>query len=167
MTQNPLPGDEKAEAPERHAEEPMGSPTMRRRSQIKNYTMNFGPQHPAAHGVLRLVLEMDGEVVERADPHIGLLHRGTEKLIEYKTYLQAIPYFDRLDYVSPMCQEHAFALAVEKLLGIEVPPRGQYIRVLFAEITRILNHLLNITDLRARCRRDDAVRCGASRSASS
>ena len=107
--------------------------------------MNFGPQHPAAHGVLRLVLEMDGEVVERADPHIGLLHRGTEKLIEYKTYLQAIPYFDRLDYVSPMCQEHAFALAVEKLLGIEAPPRGQYIRVLFAEITRILNHLLNIT----------------------
>ncbi|HEX6980505.1 MAG TPA: NADH-quinone oxidoreductase subunit D [Alphaproteobacteria bacterium] len=112
---------------------------------LKNFTMNFGPQHPAAHGVLRLVLEMDGEVVERADPHIGLLHRGTEKLIEYKTYLQALPYFDRLDYVSPMCQEHAFALAVEKLLGIEVPPRGQYIRVLFSEITRILNHLLNIT----------------------
>jgi len=112
---------------------------------LKNFTINFGPQHPAAHGVLRLVLEMDGEVVERADPHIGLLHRGTEKLIEYKTYLQALPYFDRLDYVSPMCQEHAFALAVEKLLGIEVPPRGQYIRVLFAEITRILNHLLNIT----------------------
>jgi len=107
--------------------------------------MNFGPQHPAAHGVLRLVLEMDGEVVERADPHIGLLHRGTEKLIEYKTYLQAVPYFDRLDYVSPMCQEHAFALAVEKLLGIEAPPRAQYIRVLFAEITRILNHILNIT----------------------
>lgn len=113
--------------------------------QLKNFTMNFGPQHPAAHGVLRLVLEMDGEVVERADPHIGLLHRGTEKLIEYKTYLQAVPYFDRLDYVSPMCQEHAFALAVEKLLGIEPPPRAQYIRVLFAEITRILNHLLNIT----------------------
>ena len=112
--------------------------------QIKPITMNFGPQHPAAHGVLRLVLEMDGEVIERADPHIGLLHRGTEKLIEYKTYLQAIPYFDRLDYVSPMCQEHAFALAVEKLLGIEVPLRAQYIRVLFAEITRILNHLLNI-----------------------
>jgi NADH-quinone oxidoreductase subunit D len=107
--------------------------------------MNFGPQHPAAHGVLRLVLEMDGEVVERADPHIGLLHRGTEKLIEYKTYMQAVPYFDRLDYVSPMCQEHAFALATEKLLGIEVPKRGQYIRVLFAEITRILNHLLNLT----------------------
>ncbi len=109
------------------------------------FTMNFGPQHPAAHGVLRLILEMDGEVVERADPHIGFLHRGTEKLIEHKTYLQALPYFDRLDYVSPMCQEHAFALAIEKLLGIEAPPRGQYIRVLFSEITRILNHLLNIT----------------------
>ncbi|MGQ0662145.1 MAG: NADH-quinone oxidoreductase subunit D [Pseudomonadota bacterium] len=113
--------------------------------QIKNFTMNFGPQHPAAHGVLRLVLELDGEIVERADPHIGLLHRGTEKLIEYKTYLQAVPYFDRLDYVAPMCQEHAFALAVEKLLGIEAPPRAQYIRVLFAELTRILNHLLNVT----------------------
>jgi NADH-quinone oxidoreductase subunit D len=113
--------------------------------QIKPLTMNFGPQHPAAHGVLRLVLEMDGEVIERADPHIGLLHRGTEKLIEYKTYLQAVPYFDRLDYVSPMCQEHAYALAVEKLLGIEVPPRAKYIRVLFSEITRLLNHLLNIT----------------------
>ncbi len=113
--------------------------------QIKNFTMNFGPQHPAAHGVLRLVLEMDGEVIERADAHIGLLHRGTEKLIEYKTYLQAVPYFDRLDYVSPMCMEHAYALAVEKLLGITAPPRAQYIRVLYAEITRILNHLLNIT----------------------
>ena len=112
--------------------------------QIKPMTMNFGPQHPAAHGVLRLVMEMDGEVIERLDPHIGLLHRGTEKLIEHKTYLQAIPYFDRLDYVSPMCQEHAFVLAVEKLLGLEVPLRGQYIRVLFDEITRILNHLLNI-----------------------
>src|SRR5437868_1114010 len=111
---------------------------------IRNFTMNFGPQHPAAHGVMRMVLEMDGEIIERADPHIGLLHRGTEKLIEYKTYLQAIPYFDRLDYVSPMCQEHAFALAVEKLMGIEPPPRAQYIRVLYAEITRILNHLLNI-----------------------
>ncbi len=109
------------------------------------FTVNLGPQHPAAHGVLRMILEMDGEVVERADPHIGLLHRGTEKLIEYKTYTQAIPYFDRLDYVSPMCQEHAFALAVEKLLGLEVPLRGQYIRVLFAELTRILNHILNIT----------------------
>ena len=113
--------------------------------QIKNMTMNFGPQHPAAHGVLRMVLEMDGEVIERADPHVGLLHRGTEKLIEYKTYLQAVPYFDRLDYVSPMCQEHAFALAVEKLLGIAPPPRGQYIRVLFSELTRVLNHLLSVT----------------------
>jgi len=113
-------------------------------TQIKPLTMNFGPQHPAAHGVLRLVMEMDGEVIERLDPHIGLLHRGTEKLIEYKTYVQAIPYFDRLDYVSPMCQEHAFVLAIEKLLGLEVPPRGQYIRVLFDEITRLLNHLLNI-----------------------
>ncbi len=112
---------------------------------IKNMTLNFGPQHPAAHGVLRLVLEMDGEIIERADPHIGLLHRGTEKLIEYKTYLQAVPYFDRLDYVSPMCQEHAFALATEKLLGVEVPPRGQYVRVLFSEITRLLNHILNLT----------------------
>ena len=110
--------------------------------QIKNLMLNFGPQHPAAHGVLRLVLELDGEVVDRADPHIGLLHRGTEKLIEYKTYLQALPYFDRLDYVSPMAQEHCFSLAVEKLLGCEVPPRAQYIRVLFCEITRILNHLL-------------------------
>lgn len=112
---------------------------------VRPFTMNFGPQHPAAHGVLRLILEMDGEVVERSDPHIGLLHRGTEKLIEYKTYAQAIPYFDRLDYVSPMCQEHAFALGVEKLLGLTVPLRGQYIRVLFSEITRILNHILNIT----------------------
>src|SRR5688572_7017249 len=112
--------------------------------QIRPLTMNFGPQHPAAHGVLRLVMEMDGEVVTRLDPHIGLLHRGTEKLIEYKTYIQAIPYFDRLDYVSPMCQEHAFVLAIEKLMGLEVPARGQYIRVLFDEITRILNHLLNI-----------------------
>jgi len=114
-------------------------------AQIKPLTLNFGPQHPAAHGVLRLVLEMDGEVVERADPHIGLLHRGTEKLIEYRTFLQAVPYFDRLDYVSPMNQEHAYALAVEKLLGIEAPPRAQYIRVLYSELTRIANHLLNIT----------------------
>jgi NADH-quinone oxidoreductase subunit D len=112
---------------------------------IKTYTMNFGPQHPAAHGVLRLILEMDGEIVERADPHIGLLHRGTEKFMEYKTYLQSIPYFDRLDYVSPMCQEHTYVLAIEKLLRIKAPPRAQYIRVMFAEITRILNHLLNIT----------------------
>ncbi|MFV3073411.1 NADH-quinone oxidoreductase subunit D [Niveispirillum fermenti] len=107
--------------------------------------MNFGPQHPAAHGVLRLVMEMDGEIVERADPHIGLLHRGTEKLIEYKTYTQATPYFDRLDYVSPMSMEHTWVLAVEKLLGITPPKRGQYIRVLYAEITRVLNHLLNLT----------------------
>ena len=112
---------------------------------IKNLSINFGPQHPAAHGVLRLILEMDGEVIERADPHIGLLHRGTEKLIEYKTYLQAVPYFDRLDYVSPMCQEHCFALAVEKLLKFQVPLRAKYLRVLFSEITRILNHILNIT----------------------
>jgi len=112
---------------------------------IKPYTLNFGPQHPAAHGVLRLVLEMNGEIVERADPHIGLLHRGTEKLIEHKTYTQAIPYFDRLDYVSPMNQEHAFALSVENLLGIKAPPRAQNIRVLFLELTRILNHILSIT----------------------
>jgi len=113
--------------------------------EIKNLTLNLGPQHPAAHGVLRLVLEMDGEVVERADPHIGLLHRGTEKLIEHKTYLQALPYFDRLDYVSPMNQEHCYSLAVEKLLGLQIPLRAQYIRVLFSEITRLLNHTLNIT----------------------
>ncbi|OSQ48791.1 NADH-quinone oxidoreductase subunit D [Thalassospira alkalitolerans] len=112
---------------------------------IKNMTMNFGPQHPAAHGVLRLVLEMDGEVIERADPHIGLLHRGTEKLIEYKNYIQATPYFDRLDYVAPMNQEHAYCLAIEKLMGVEVPKRAQYIRVLYAEMGRILNHLLNLT----------------------
>lgn len=118
---------------------------MTQHVELKNMTLNFGPQHPAAHGVLRLILEMDGEVVERADPHIGLLHRGTEKLIEHKTYLQALPYFDRLDYVSPMSQEHCYSLAVEKLLGCEVPKRGQYIRVMFAEITRILNHILNIT----------------------
>ena len=111
---------------------------------IRSFTFNFGPQHPAAHGVLRLVLEMDGEVVERADPHIGLLHRGTEKLIEHKTWLQALPYFDRLDYVSMMNQEHCYSLAVEKLLGIEAPPRAQYIRVLFDEITRVLNHCLQV-----------------------
>jgi NADH-quinone oxidoreductase subunit D len=113
--------------------------------QLRNFTINFGPQHPAAHGVLRLVLELDGEVVERVDPHIGLLHRGTEKLIEHKTYLQAVPYFDRLDYVAPMNQEHAFALAVERLLGVEVPKRGQLIRVLYCEIGRLLSHLLNVT----------------------
>ena len=112
---------------------------------VKNFTINFGPQHPAAHGVLRLVLEMNGEVVQRADPHVGLLHRGTEKLIEYKNYLQALPYFDRLDYVSMMCQEHAYSLAVEKLLNCDVPLRAQYIRVLFSEITRLLNHLLALT----------------------
>lgn len=112
---------------------------------VRNFNINFGPQHPAAHGVLRLVLELDGEVVDRVDPHIGLLHRGTEKLIETKTYLQAVPYFDRLDYVAPMNQEHAFALAVERLLGISVPKRGQLIRVLYSEIGRILSHLLNIT----------------------
>ncbi len=112
--------------------------------QINNYTMNMGPQHPATHGVLRLVLELDGEVIERADPHVGLLHRGTEKLIEHKTYMQAVPYFDRLDYSSPLCQEHPFVMAAEKLLGVEVPARGQYVRVLFSEITRILNHLMNV-----------------------
>ncbi len=113
--------------------------------EIDSHSINFGPQHPAAHGVLRLILEMDGEVVRRADPHIGLLHRGTEKLIEYKSYIQAVPYFDRLDYVSPMTQEHAFALATEKLLGVTVPLRAMWIRTLFSEITRVLNHLLNIT----------------------
>ncbi|WP_353272408.1 NADH-quinone oxidoreductase subunit D [Wolbachia endosymbiont (group A) of Urophora cardui] len=112
---------------------------------LKTMMLNFGPQHPAAHGVLRLVLEMDGEVVERADPHIGLLHRGTEKLIEHKTYLQALPYFDRLDYVSPMSQEHAYSLCVEKLLQCEIPIRAKYLRVLFCELTRILNHLLNVS----------------------
>lgn len=111
----------------------------------KNMTINFGPQHPAAHGVLRLILEMDGEVITKADPNIGLLHRGTEKLIEHKTYTQAVPYFDRLDYVSPMCQEHAFALSVEKLLKCEVPRRAQFIRVMFSELTRLLNHIMNIT----------------------
>jgi len=113
--------------------------------QIKNFTMNFGPQHPAAHGVLRLVLELSGEVVDRADPHIGLLHRGTEKLIEFKNYMQALPYFDRLDYVSMMLQEQAYSLAVEQLLEVEIPSRAKYIRVVFAEVTRILNHLLAIT----------------------
>src|SRR5579862_5171016 len=131
---------------------PATAGTTHQTVEIDSHSINFGPQHPAAHGVLRLILELDGEVVERADPHIGLLHRGTEKLIEYKTYLQAIPYFDRLDYVSPMCQEHAFALAVEKLMGIAPPPRAQYIRVLFAEITRILNHILNVSEIgRASC----------------
>ena len=111
---------------------------------IDNYTINFGPQHPAAHGVLRLVMELDGEIVERVDPHVGLLHRGTEKLIEYKTYLQALPYFDRLDYCSPLNMEHSYVLAIEKLLGIEVPVRAQYLRVFFAELSRICNHMLNL-----------------------
>ena len=114
-------------------------------STVRNFSINFGPQHPAAHGVLRLVLELDGEVCTRVDPHIGLLHRGTEKLIEYKTYLQAVPYFDRLDYVAPMNQEHAWCLAIERLLGLEVPKRGQLIRVLYSEIGRLLSHLLNVT----------------------
>jgi NADH-quinone oxidoreductase subunit D len=112
--------------------------------EIQNYTINFGPQHPAAHGVLRLVMELDGEIIERIDPHVGLLHRGTEKLIEYKTYTQALPYFDRLDYCSPMCMEHSYVLAVEKLLDLEVPLRAQYLRVFFAELTRIKNHMLNL-----------------------
>ncbi|MEQ1711970.1 MAG: NADH-quinone oxidoreductase subunit D, partial [Hyphomicrobium sp.] len=114
-------------------------------TEIRPFNINFGPQHPAAHGVLRLVLELDGEVVERVDPHIGLLHRGTEKLIEHKTYLQAIGYFDRLDYVAPMNQEHAFCLAAERLLGLAIPKRAQLIRVLFSEIGRHLSHLLNVT----------------------
>src|SRR5579885_2061355 len=122
-----------------------GSCVMAEAGSLRNFQINFGPQHPAAHGVLRLVLELDGEVVERVDPHIGLLHRGTEKLIEAKTYLQAVPYFDRLDYVAPMNQEHAFCLAVEKLLQIEVPKRAQLIRVLYSEIGRLLSHLLNVT----------------------
>jgi NADH-quinone oxidoreductase subunit D len=121
------------------------SADLQTQEQIKPYLVNFGPQHPAAHGVLRLLLEMNGEVVERADPHIGLLHRGTEKLIEYKTYQQATPYFDRLDYSAPMAEEHAYVLAVEKLLGIKPPERAQYIRVLFAEITRLMNHIMSIT----------------------
>lgn len=112
--------------------------------EIQNYTINFGPQHPAAHGVLRMVMELDGEIVERIDPHVGLLHRGTEKLIEYKTYLQALPYFDRLDYCSPLAMEYSYVLAIEKLLNLEVPLRAQYLRVLFAELTRICNHMLNL-----------------------
>lgn len=114
-------------------------------NKIKHFNMNFGPQHPAAHGVLRLVLELDGEVVIKADPHIGLLHRGTEKLLEYKNYIQGLPYFDRLDYVSMMAQEHGYSLAVEKLLKCEIPIRAKYIRVMFSEITRLLNHLLALT----------------------
>ena len=114
-------------------------------TKIKNFTVNFGPQHPAAHGVLRLILELNGEIIIKADPHIGLLHRGTEKLIEYKNFLQALPYFDRLDYVSMMAQEHSYSLAIESLLKCVVPKRGQLIRILFSEITRILNHLLALT----------------------
>ena len=114
------------------------------KKKLKNFTINFGPQHPAAHGVLRLVLELNGEIVNRADPHIGLLHRGTEKLIEYKNYVQALPYFDRLDYVSMMAQEHSYCLAIEKLFNCKIPERAQYIRVLFLEITRLLNHLLAV-----------------------
>ncbi|MBS7539978.1 NADH-quinone oxidoreductase subunit D [Ancylobacter lacus] len=121
----------------------MNAPTSA--DNVRNFQINFGPQHPAAHGVLRLVLELDGEIVERVDPHIGLLHRGTEKLIETKTYLQAVPYFDRLDYVAPMNQEHAFCLGIERLIGLEVPKRGQLIRVLYSEIGRILSHMLNVT----------------------
>jgi NADH-quinone oxidoreductase subunit D len=125
-------------APETGAKPTAGDET------VQNFTINFGPQHPAAHGVLRLIMELDGEIVERVDPHIGLLHRGTEKLIEYRTYAQALPYFDRLDYCSPMCMEHSYVLAVEKLMGLEVPLRAQYIRVLMAELTRISNHMLNL-----------------------
>ena len=118
---------------------------MKKINKLKTFNLNFGPQHPAAHGVLRLILELNGELVKRADPHIGLLHRGTEKLIESKNYLQALPYFDRLDYVSMMAQEHAYSLAVENLLDINASLRSQFIRVLFSEITRILNHLMSIT----------------------
>src|SRR6185312_11338508 len=114
-------------------------------TKIKNFLLNFGPQHPAAHGVLRLIIELDGETIKRADPHIGLLHRGTEKLIEYKNYIQALPYFDRLDYVTMMCQEHVFSLSIEKLLNINVPLRAQFIRIIFSELTRILNHLLAVS----------------------
>ena len=119
--------------------------TQKKESKLETLSLNFGPQHPSAHGVLRLVLELDGERVVRADPHVGLLHRGTEKLLEHKTYLQALPYFDRLDYVSMMAQEHGYSLAVEKLLNKNIPLRAQYIRVIFCELTRILNHLLSLT----------------------
>ncbi len=132
-------------------------------TEIRNFNINFGPQHPAAHGVLRLVLELDGEVVERVDPHVGLLHRGTEKLIEHKTYLQAIGYFDRLDYVAPMNQEHAFCLAAERLLGIEVPRRAQLIRVLFSEIGRHLSHLVERHHAGHGRRRADAAAVGLRR----
>jgi NADH-quinone oxidoreductase subunit D len=142
----PIASDPNRVSEGRHDSTPdLGKPFTPKVIEVDNTTINFGPQHPAAHGVLRLILEMDGELVERADPHIGLLHRGTEKLIEYKTYLQALPYFDRLDYVSPMCMEHTYVLAQEKLLGIEAAERGQWLRTMFAEITRVLNHLLNVT----------------------
>lgn len=121
------------------------APLYQELNELKNFTMNFGPQHPAAHGVLRLILELNGEVIERADPHIGLLHRGSEKLIENRNYLQNLPFFDRLDYVSMMCQEHAYALAIERLIYLATPLRGQYLRVIFLELTRILNHILAIT----------------------
>jgi NADH:ubiquinone oxidoreductase subunit D len=116
-----------------------------KKNKIRLFNLNFGPQHPSAHGVLRLVLELKGEIIQRVDPHIGLLHRGTEKLIEYKNYLQALPYFDRLDYVSMMAQEHAYSLVIEKILECNIPLRAQYIRVIFSEITRILNHLMSVT----------------------
>lgn len=138
--------------PETLLPEPVAEEEVEHRTvEIDSHALNFGPQHPSAHGVLRLVLEMEGEVVARAVPHIGLLHRGTEKLIEYKTYPKALPYFDRLDYASPMCEEHAFALATEKLLGIEAPDRAKWIRVIFAEITRVLNHILNLTAMGLDC----------------
>ena len=139
----------------------------RKMVEIDSHSINFGPQHPAAHGVLRLILELDGEVVERADPHIGLLHRGTEKLIEYKTYMQAVPYFDRLDYVSPMCEEHAFALAVEKLLGIEAPERGAMDPRAVRRDHPRAEPSAEPDDLRAGCRRHHAERSGASKSARS
>jgi NADH dehydrogenase (ubiquinone) Fe-S protein 2 len=123
----------------------MDSQYQTREKQFENMILNFGPQHPAAHGVLRLVLKLEGEVIIKAVPHVGLLHRATEKLIEYKTYIQALPYFDRLDYVSMMCNEQAFSLAIEKLLGIEVPPRAKWIRTMFAELTRIQNHIMGLT----------------------
>ncbi len=138
-----LPGDEKSDSNARRWGR--GVKMSQAFDKDRKFTINFGPQHPAAHGVLRLVMDLDGEVVERVDPHIGLLHRGTEKLIEHKTYLQSVPYFDRLDYVAPMNQEHAFTMGVERLLGVSVPKRGQYIRVIYSEIGRLLSHLLNIT----------------------
>ena len=141
LAPNPVP----APAAPMHPKDEASAKTLTRLEQERTFTINFGPQHPAAHGVLRLILELDGEIVERVDPHIGLLHRGTEKLMEDKTYLQNIPYFDRLDYVAPMNQEHAFCLAIERLAGIEVPRRAQIIRVLFCEIGRLLSHILNVT----------------------